>query len=97
VPVVELIIHLAALVGLGPRPRPAAGSQPPSDARLHWRVEANWHGPGGKPMARSVAALDGGDGGWWLLGEADEAPRPSTATELFRNLCRLLPMDSELG
>jgi hypothetical protein len=97
VPVLELVTHLAALVGLDPRPRPVPGSNPPSAPRLHWRIETTWHGPGGKPAARSVAALDGGDDGWWLVGEEAAQPQPTTATELFRRLCRLLPTDAELG
>jgi hypothetical protein len=96
VPVPELVIHLAALVGLGPRPRPAPGSRPPSAPRLHWRVETKWHGPGGEPTGRSVTAVDGDEDGWWLLGD-DGALQSTNATALFRRLCGLLPTDAELG
>jgi hypothetical protein len=97
VPVGELVIHLAALVGLGPRPSAASGSAPPATPKLHWRVETHWHGPGGVAAGRAVAALDGGDDGWWLTADDGAASQPTTATDLFRYLCRLLPTDAELG
>ena len=97
VPVGEIVIHLAALVGLGPRSPAAQGSPPPTTPKLHWRVETSWHGPGGAPAGRVVAALDGGDDGWWLAAESGAAAQPTTATQLFRHLCRLLPTDAELG
>jgi hypothetical protein len=35
--------------------------------------------------------------GWWLLADDGGEARPTTATELFRRLCALLPQDAELG
>ena len=97
VPIGELVIHLAALVGLGPRPPATDGSPVPARPLLHWRVESRWHGPGGEAAGRTVAALDGGDHGWWLVADDGASPQPTTATDLFRRLCRLLPTDAELG
>jgi hypothetical protein len=96
VPVAQLVAHLAALVGLGPRPD-GSRQQQPEKPRLHWRIEATWHGPGGTLAGRVVAALDGGDAGWWLIPDDGGDARPTTATELFRRLCALLPVDAELG
>ena len=97
VPVSEIVVRLAALVGLGPRPRATAEAPPSTTARLHWRVGTQWHGPGGAAKTRTVSALDGGDAGWWLIGGEGTDPEPTTATQLFRRLCRLLPTDAELG
>ena len=97
VPVGELPLHLAALVNLGPRRSAPPGSPAPTGGGLHWRVEARWYGPGGEPAGRTVAGLDGGEDGWWMVSDEEKAPQPTTATQLFRYLCRLLPTDAELG
>ena len=98
-PAADVAAQLAALAGLGPRPVAPDGSPPPQSPRLRWRVEARWFGEGGVERARSVEAIDGAGRGWWLLGPATEPPaaRPTSATALFRLLCRLLPTDGELG
>ena len=53
--------------------------------------------PGGAPANRAVSAFDGGDQGWWLAPDDGTDPQPTTATDLFRRLCRLFPTDAELG
>lgn len=99
VPAGEVVAQLAALAGLGPRPVAPDGSPPPESPRLHWRAEARWFGEGGAERVRSVAAFDGEERGWWLLDPVTDppTPRPTSATVLFRLLCRLLPTDDELG
>jgi hypothetical protein len=98
IPASEIVTHLAALAGLAPRPVAPADSAPPDRPRLHWRAEARWYGHGGAESTRSVAALDGGEQGWWLLDpDANTRARPVSSTTLFRRLAALLPRDEELG
>jgi hypothetical protein len=67
--------------------------------REHWRVEARWLPAGGGGRSGRVVEVLDTDGGLWRVvadGTAVEL-RPSTPTQVFRELVRLLPGDAELA
>ena len=96
VPVSELVLHLAALISLGPR-LPAATPPAPAQIRLSFRISASWYGPGGVPTERRVSGADAGEEGWWLEEAGTGELAPVSATTVFRHLTTLLPDDAELG
>lgn len=97
VPVSELVLRLAGLIGLSPRP-PATASPPHPDAvRLSFRLTARWYGPEGAEAERELAGTDAGAEGWWLEARDSGALVPATPTIIFRRLSGLLPADPELG
>jgi hypothetical protein len=68
------------------------------DLREHWRVSARWEPAPGALGARTLEVLDT-DGGYWLV--VPDLPTvelwPSTPTEVYRALCRLLPLTDEVA
>ncbi len=97
IPVSELVLRLAGLISLSPRP-PAMVSAPPSgDLRLSFRLTATWWGPGGVEARRELAGVDAGAGGWWLEDPGGRGLGPASPTVIFRRLSGLLPKDAELG
>ena len=97
VPVSELVLHLSALISLGPRPAAVLPPPAPEQVRLSFRISASWYGPGGTPTERVVAGTDAGEVGWWLQDPDGSELIPVTATAIFRRLSALLPKDAELG
>ena len=65
--------------------------------REHWRVAASWEPADGQLGGRTLEVLDT-DGGYWLV--VRDGPRvelwPVSPTTVFRGLCRLFPLTSEL-
>jgi hypothetical protein len=65
--------------------------------REHWRVAASWEPADGQLGGRALEVLDT-DGGYWLV--LRDGPRvelwPVSPTAVFRGLCRLFPLTSEL-
>jgi hypothetical protein len=65
--------------------------------REHWRVAASWEPADGQLDGRALEVLDT-DGGYWLV--VRDGPRvelwPVSPTTVFRGLCRLFPLTSEL-
>jgi hypothetical protein len=65
--------------------------------REHWRVAASWEPADGQVGGRALEVLDT-DGGYWLV--VRDGPRvelwPVSPTAVFRGLCRLFPLTSEL-
>jgi hypothetical protein len=65
--------------------------------REHWRVAASWEPAEGQLGGRALEVLDT-DGGYWLV--LRDGPRvelwPVSPTTVFRGLCRLAPLTSEL-
>ena len=96
VPTSEIVIRLAGLISLSPRP-PATASAPPVSVRLSFRLTASWWGPEGVEVRRELAGVDAGPGGWWLEDPAGAALAPAGPTLIFRRLSGLLPKDAELG
>jgi hypothetical protein len=65
--------------------------------REHWRIAASWEPADGQLGGRALEVLDT-DGGYWLV--LRDGPRvelwPVSPTTVFRGLCRLFPLTSEL-
>jgi hypothetical protein len=96
VPTSEIVLRLAGLISLSPRP-PATGTAPPESIGLSFRLTAEWWGPAGVEVRRELTGVDAGPAGWWLEDPAGAALAPVSPTLIFRRLCGLLPKDAELG
>jgi hypothetical protein len=93
---------IARVVRLGPRPRVRSGpvrvpaAELGSGAWRVWRAEMTWKGPGVR--RREVHVADGREGLRLVEPDGEEAVlRPTTPTEVWRLLIRLLPDTAELG
>ena len=66
--------------------------------REHWRVGVHWDPAAGALSGREIEVLDT-DLGYWLV--VPDGPTvdlwPTTPTEVFRGLCRLFPLMTELS
>lgn len=66
--------------------------------REHWRVGVHWDPADGALSGREIEVLDT-DLGYWLV--VPDGPTvdlwPTTPTEVFRGLCRLFPLTTELA
>ena len=96
VPTSEIVLRLAGLISLSPRPRARASAPPPDAVRLSFRLTTSWWGPGGVEVTREVAGVDAGDG-WWLEDPGGGSLSPAAPSTIFRRLSGLLPKDAELG
>jgi hypothetical protein len=65
--------------------------------REHWRVAARWEPPDGALPGRALEVLDT-DGGYWTVVPDDPTVElwPATPTDVFRALCGLFPLTTEL-
>ena len=63
-----------------------------SDLQIQWNLVAAWKGG-----RRSIEVIDAGKRGLWVVTRLDtgDEVRPTTATEIWRQLVTLLPTDEE--
>ena len=97
VPTSEIVLRLAGLISLSPRPQARASVPPEGAVRLSFRLTTSWWGPGGVEVTRELAGVDAGGEGWWLEDPARGSLSPAAPTLIFRRLSGLLPKDAELG
>jgi hypothetical protein len=66
--------------------------------REHWRVAARWEPVEGAAPGRVLEVLDS-DAGYWIVVPNDGQVQlwPSTPTDVFRALCGLFPLTSEIA
>jgi len=65
--------------------------------REHWRVSVRWERAEHEVVGRSLEVLDTGAGYWLVVpGEQSVELMPATPTDVFRALCRVFPLASEV-
>jgi hypothetical protein len=66
--------------------------------REHWRVAARWEPAEGAAPGRELEVLDS-DAGYWVVVPDDARVQlwPSTPTDVFRALCGLFPLTTEIA
>lgn len=97
VPTSEIVLRMAGLISLSPRPHARTPAPPPEAVRLSFRLSASWWGREGVEVSRELTGVDAGPEGWWLEDPASGLAAPATPTLIFRRLAGLLPKDAELG
>lgn len=65
--------------------------------REHWRVAAHWDPADGALSGRDVEVLDTDDGYWLVVPDGPDVELwPSSATDVFRGLCQVFPLPTEV-
>jgi hypothetical protein len=70
------------------------------DGLVLWSVLASWNAPGGETGARAIVVADGGEHGLATVeasSDGDIAVVPCTSTDVWAQLCELLPRPFELA
>jgi hypothetical protein len=65
--------------------------------REHWRVAAHWDPEDGALSGRDIEVLDTDDGYWLVIPDGPDVELwPSTTTDVFRGVCQLFPLPTEV-
>ena len=80
VPTSEIVLRLAGLISLSPRPRARASAPPPEEpSACPSASPASWWGPGGVEVTRELTGVDAGPAGLVAGGPGPREPGPGRA------------------